>query len=1305
MEAEKVGDLRKVLQVFMSFALVFSFLPICAVQNAEVAFAEDPAPETESTTWEFWSSIYPDTYQAKNVQEKLDVNKLANANNGDEEKDPIKYDKDGTDFFSKLVNNIVASATSTGSGTKVFDATQSVNVTKGDDFFTSNGAGTVTSSNTDVVEITTDDNGITPKVLKGSDTEVTLTYSLGADDADGWSLKFTVAGKDAAGTDVSVEATATFDKENTQMKITSSSFVEITYPIESSTDPLLNFGTIQTIDKIVDVQQADATAVKATLVNGSAYFVIKKGELKDFAVEGLYYDGYTMNEIVNKQSTFPFRQIAIINWSNGAFHVLGKNRIDRGDASGNLNLTTASGGKLFDDPGAEYKVTVNKAQLSVKTNIDPLDYRYLDDQLEFLKTDDGLDSLIDSFTGVEEQTISGHDVIDPSSVSFVTGTYPEDGTDLASDNTSVQLTFSLNVTDSENYVLLRNGVETEGAVTITCSVKAIQDVDAPDGFIKGKRGDGEEVSPVGDVWAAEGFKIAWADHTLSNGTLPASKDGFVNQIEPTDQNNGKKTIDKIYAKDSNNVVTRIKDITFNIDNMAPFVSSMSVDTSQKSNNGIFDQLQTFFFGANKTSTVKMIVGDFKETYREQENIDAVSGFNKNEPVTITYSDAGQSQTVTANLQADTESGSAHTTDNLSFVLSGTRDVTTDTVTATFMDRAGNTATVKPTQEIGSDVMRLVMNASAPTIKLEFDNNDARNGSFFSAARTATVTITDDHFDLIQTYLPNDYLVTYNVNGNASYIYPKDFQNENGAWVWRQTFSMDADYSLFARVTNLANESASTGWRSWTIDKTKPSANVVWDNENATSGSYYSASRTATVTITEHNFDAGSWSVVPTGNAGNGSEYSAPTMDGWTHYGDTHICHVTFPGQGRYSMTIDGEDSAKNAMTTYSVSEFVVDTIQPEISISVNGEQNATTHAYADNANVSIAINDTNVDSSSEINVESISWNGSGTPYTENRSSTDTSVTVEMPNPANVPESDGVYRLTVNAKDLAGNAQTQTLDWSVNRFGSTYIVSDPTKVIVSKKYVKSSDMNDVVITEINPSGVDENSATAKVAKGTNTQTIQKGQGFQFASAGETNGWPAFSYTIAKSQYSSDAMYQTIVSSTDSAGRASDNTMAEKSSDRKNSADVSFAVDNTAPIVSFSGFDEEVVAGKSHDVNAYVEDNMKLDHATIEVNGEEVQTLSASDLSHKDHKITLAESGDVQKVTVKAYDAAGNVSSVDSASIFVNNDPIARLMHNTVLFTTLVIALVVLLGGLFWFFFIFKRRKKDEEEEQTPSVRRL
>ena len=1294
MEAEKVGSLRKVLQVFMSFALVFSFLPICAVQNAEVAFAEDPAPEAETTTWEFWSTIYPDEYTAKNEQAQLDINKLANANNGDEEKDPIKYDKDGTDFFSKLVNNIVESATSTGGGTKVFDASQSINVTKGDDFFTSNGAGTVTSSNTGVVEITTNENGITPKVIKGSDTEVTLTYSLGADDADGWSLKFTVAGKDTAGTDVSVEATATFDKENSQMKITSSSFGEITYPITSSTDPLLNFGTIQTIDKIVDVKEADAEILQGILNTG---FVVEALETKNFPVQGLHYN-YKMDEVKIKKVLTTY---AVVNFSNGEFIVEGMKKLSKTEGvKGELNLYTDTNATLFNSK-VSFDVSVNKKTVSLATSLSE-PFRYRTDQEQALKSE--LDKLINSVTLNDGTELKGSDLIDASSITIDATSYPDTG---QSDKTDVKFSMKLKNEYSENFMLPND--ENNDGINVTFTVQAIKELEytqAADFEIKGKQGDGSEVAPVDDVWAAGDVEISWAGHKLCFDTLPAASGDFTQEtISPAIQNNGVNPTGIIYAKDSDNVITKIKSFNFNIDKLAPTVSTMSVeDLSQASSDGWLDSIKAFFFGVNKTVTVAMQVRD-TSTETVQDNT-PVSGFNKNEPVTITYADAGQSQTVTANLQADTESGSAHTTDNLSFVLSGTHDVTTDTIKATFKDRAGNEAKeISPEKQVPSEVLRLVMNGNAPKIKVEFDNNDARNGSFFNAERTATVTITDDHFDLIQAYLSDRSLVTYTVNGNACSIYPSEFSYENGAWVWRQAFSMDADYTLRAGVTNLAGESASAGEQSWTIDKTKPSANVVWDNENATSGSYYSASRTATVTITEHNFDAGSWSVVPTGNAGNGSEYTAPTMDGWTHYGDTHIRHVTFSGQGRYSMTIDGEDSAKNAMTTYSVSEFVVDTIQPEISISVNGEQNATTHAYADNANVSIAINDTNVDSSSEINIESISWNGSGTPYTENRSSTDTSVTVEMPNPANVAESDGVYRLTVNAKDLAGNAQTQTLDWSVNRFGSTYIVSDPTKVIVSKKYVKSSDMNDVVITEINPSGVDENSATAKVAKGTNTQTIQKGQGFQFASAGETNGWPAFSYTIAKSQYSSDAMYQTIVSSTDSAGRASDNTMAEKSSDRKNSADVSFAVDNTAPIVSFSGFDEEVVAGKSHDVNAYVEDNMKLDHATIEVNGEEVQTLSASDLSHKDHKITLAESGDVQKVTVKAYDAAGNVSSVDSASIFVNNDPIARLMHNTVLFTTLVIALVVLLGGLFWFFFIFKRRKKDEEEEQTPSVRRL
>ena len=607
------------------------------------------------------------------------------------------------------------------------------------------------------------------------------------------------------------------------------------------------------------------------------------------------------------------------------------------------------------------------------------------------------------------------------------------------------------------------------------------------------------------------------------------------------------------------------------------------------------------------------------------------------------------------------------------------------------------------QGLPEETWWLIQNDRAPEIKVDFDNYDARNGSFYNSDRTVTVTVTADHFDLLQTY-SNPVVVNYSEDDSRLYVTADKFtQTGSNVWTWSTTFSSDADCTLDTSFTDLAGQYANGGSYSWTIDKTAPSANIVWDNENATNGNYYAAQRTATLTITEHNFDAGVWNVTPTGDGGNASEYGAPSVDGWTSYGDSHICHITFPGQGKYSMTVPGEDSAKNSLATYDVTEFVVDTVQPEISISVNGEADASSHAYSDGAGVSISVSDTNVDSSSQISVQSISWNGSGTPYTENRTSTNTSLSVDMPNPAAVPESDGVYRVTVNAQDLAGNTQTKTVDWSVNRFGSTYIVSESTQGIVSKKYVKSSDMSDVMITEINPSGVNEDTATAKVAKGTNTQTVQKGQGFTFANAQESNGWPAFSYTIDKDQYSSDAMYQTIVSSTDAAGRTSDNTMAEKNSTRQNSADVAFAVDNTAPIVSFSGFDEDVVAGTTHKVNAYVEDNMKLDHAVIEINGNEVMDLSTSDLNDKSHEITLGESKDTQTVTVKAYDAAGNLASIDSTPIFINSDPFARLMHNTVLFVGLIIAAVVIIGGLLWYFFYYRRKKREEEEDQQQSPR--
>ena len=968
--------------------------------------------------------------------------------------------------------------------------------------------------------------------------------------------------------------------------------------------------------------------------------------------------------------------------------------LNAGSVTGTLTLyvTDPYSGNL-NDGGFAINVKVNQAKLTLGS-IQDMPFRYKADQLSELKKDEYVKGLL-SYIDKDNKDHDGCEFVSLDSMAL--SDYPEGVKDFTGDTTP---TLSFNLKEDNNIARNYTIGETQGvsSASVKFTLKAIESNNVEDLNIVGTQGDadGTQVRPTGDTWAAKDVKFTYDGHKLYETDLPASSGEFTDIVEPDNQLNGV-NVTKVFAVDNDTkIVTKFESVTFNIDNLAPRVSAMSVDTSEAtgevSSESAIDQIKAFFFGVNKKAHIGMTLTDAIE------NADAtrVSGFDKGTEVKVDYRDSGADTSVTRTLE-NGDSSSSHVSDSINFDIEGTSDVVTDSFRVTLTDRAKNTASgVEPQGEIPSEVMRLVTESNAPTINVSFDNNDVRNGSFYNADRTVTITLTDDHFDYIKQYQAGQEVVVITVDGNRSVLYPGDFEQVGNEWVKSVTFSMDADYTLSAGIRNLASEYVSGGEYAWTIDKTAPSANVVWDNENATNGNYYSASRTATVTITEHNFDAGTWSVTPTGSGGNGSEYGAPSVDGWTNYGDTHICHVTFPGQGNYSMTITGEDSALNPLSTYEVSEFIVDTIQPTIQISVNGQADAASHAYPDNANVSIAVNDTNVDASSAISIESISWNGSGTPYTENRTSTNTALTVEMPNPANVPESDGVYRVTVNARDMAGNTQTKTVDWSVNRFGSTYVVSDSTKDIISKKYVKSSDMKDVMITEINPSGINEDSATAKVAKGTSTQNVQKGKGFTFAAAAEANGWPAFSYTIDKGQYASDAMYQTIVSSTDSAGRASDNTMADKNSTRQSSADVSFAVDNTAPIVSYSGFDEDVVAGTNHKVNAYVEDNMKLDRAVIEVNGEEVQELNASDLNSKNHEIVLNESRDTQTVTVKAYDAAGNMASVDSASIFINSDPLARLMHNTVLFVCLIILLAVIIGGLLWYFLFFKRRKRDEDQ---------
>ena len=71
MKPNETSTWRKAVQIFATFALVFSMIPICATQNAQVATADEEGAETPET-WYYYSSIYPDN-DAKNEQATIEV--------------------------------------------------------------------------------------------------------------------------------------------------------------------------------------------------------------------------------------------------------------------------------------------------------------------------------------------------------------------------------------------------------------------------------------------------------------------------------------------------------------------------------------------------------------------------------------------------------------------------------------------------------------------------------------------------------------------------------------------------------------------------------------------------------------------------------------------------------------------------------------------------------------------------------------------------------------------------------------------------------------------------------------------------------------------------------------------------------------------------------------------------------------------------------------------------------------------------------------------------------------------------------
>ncbi|MDM8300113.1 hypothetical protein [Collinsella tanakaei] len=822
------------------------------------------------------------------------------------------------------------------------------------------------------------------------------------------------------------------------------------------------------------------------------------------------------------------------------------------------------------------------------------------------------------------------------------------------------------------------------------TIKAIQDVAWADSGLALASEHNEASDAIdltadnADTWVKKIPTASWDGYELAYATpaVPTTADEFASSVALSG-GDGIHSV-TMYALSSDNVVSQITGVSYRLDTLAPQLNGADVDYDVKHG--------TFVFGDQRVGVSFSLVDLIKANAEDsKDTLEALQSGVNTGSVTAEYDDGKNGTTLAADLTND---GSEY-----SFSITGDRDVNTADIRIHASDVAGNVldTTADDNNGIPTSITKLVAESTGPSMSVSWDSSDATNGKYYNHNRTLTVTITEAFFNYTQQYANDQVIFTVERNGEtAMAIHPTDFTHVSGdTYSYTLAFTDDADYVVSSmHVEDIVGHAATGEGDTFTIDKTAPTMQVTFDNNNVANGNYYNAARTATITITEHNFDPNLVNITTTASAGNGGEVGQPAVSGWSSSGDTHTATVTFPGQGVYTLAVDGMDLATNELTPYSCPEFVVDTIEPEITIS--GVENLT--AYADAVSPAVAVHDTNLSDATDIHVEVVGvspYGESANPFSAAPAFTATDANVEWGNPDEAKPNDNVYTVVVQAVDLAGNTSDEAVTFSVNRFGSTYVISDETGKMLDQ-YLKHDNTTDVRVTEINPSGLDESKTSVELTRDTSNTTLKADEDYTTDEGTET-GWSQYVYTVDRDNYDADGVYRVLFHSQDVAGNISENAMKDKNAEEAGAtAEVNFAVDDTAPLASFADLSNaEPYNESSHTAKVTFEDNLMLDHAVVEIDGQEVATFDAEQLANSTtQEFTINESTGERSIKVTVWDAAGNEGEASMDKVVVTTNAFELWRRNTPLFAgTLAVAAVAVAGIAFG---IVKKRKKDDEE---------
>ena len=634
-----------------------------------------------------------------------------------------------------------------------------------------------------------------------------------------------------------------------------------------------------------------------------------------------------------------------------------------------------------------------------------------------------------------------------------------------------------------------------------------------------------------------------------------------------------------------------------------------------------------------------------------------------------------------------------------------------------VDNAGN-QTVKEE--------RLSIDITKPRVTLSFDNNRVENEFYFKENRTATITVEERNFSEDAFKI----LITDPAEGKGTKLLEVErdsFQKVSGSgdstrWESRIYFNKDGDYQLSITGEDLAGNameelSYAEGTQAaldFTVDKTAPVLSVSYDNNTANHEFYYKEGRRAEISIEEKNFrsDLVDYSVLKDGGReGHGSALSS--FSGGEGRGVSELHHqasISYEEDGDYQFNIRVKDLAGNEALAYPEDHFVIDRTAPSLTISdilnesankgevspkisygdryldqdalslkligeVHGEHELSSQqggsisiARTDALNLPMqkSMEETESPKQKEEEKEGIVYQSFAGGEEGNLS---------FQNFPEEPDTDDVYRLSAKIVDMAGNETTEELWFSVNRFGSTYLLSDRAKALQGT-YQKEGE--EILISEINADEVLSSALT--LYRNEEKHALSEGAEYQTTRSGGNGKWYRGDYLIKKDNFDKEGLYHLQISSQDKAGNLASTEQTERG------AELRFGIDRTPPRILLSNVDNQgVYRGDVLDLDLSVQDNLWLEQVDATVDGTE-------ELSWKDKSLQEAvakdsfplqisgEKGKRHKLLVVARDAAGNESRKEVSDFVITNNPLLRLISQKNFARNAVIATVAGLMGL-------------------------